>query len=145
MGSATILKDLKDGPEHAKVCTKSIGILEGMKPYILEYGLNGILFHFLQRSIIRGGHEVLQEGETVKILDPYDGGIAGIGRIHSLFVIHGVALCLKDENVNSINVINVTSNISLPYEDGIDGCLYLKEKERIFIRFPKKYLEKSSN
>ena len=142
MGGATLLKDPKDGHAHAKVCTKSIGILEGMKLYILEYGLIGILFCFLQRSIIPGGHEVLQEGETVKILDPYDGAIAGIGRIHSLSVIHGVALGLEDANVN---VINVTSNIPLPYEDKIDGCLRLKEKERSFIRWPKKYLEKSSN
>ena len=73
MGGATILKDPKEGHEHAKVCTKSIGILEGMKLYILEYGLIGILFCFLQRSIIPRGHEVLQEGETIKILDPYDG------------------------------------------------------------------------
>ena len=59
MGGATLLKDPKYGHEHAKVCTKSIGILEGMKPYILEYGLIGILFFVLQCSIIPGGHEVL--------------------------------------------------------------------------------------
>ena len=35
MSGATILKDPKDGHEHAKVCTKSIGILEGMNPCIL--------------------------------------------------------------------------------------------------------------
>ena len=142
MGGATLLKDPKDGHEHAKVRPKSIGILEGMKPYILEYGLIGILFCFLQCSIIPGGHEVLKEGENVKILDPYDGVIASIGRIHSLSVIHGVALGLEDEN---FNVINVTSNIPLPYEDKIDGCLCFKEKERSFIWWPKKYLEKSSN
>ena len=73
-------------------------------------------------------------------MDPYDDAIfIGIGQIHSLFFIHGVARSLKDENVNFINVINVTSNISFSYEDGIDGCLYLKEKERSFIRFSKKY------
>ena len=79
MGGATLLKDPKDGHEHAKVCTKSIGILEGMKPYILEYGLICILFCFLQCLVIPGGHEVLHEGETVKILDPYDDAIVGIG------------------------------------------------------------------
>ena len=88
------------------------------------------------------GHEVLQEGENLKILDPYDGVIADIGRIHSLSVIHRVALGLEDAN---LNVINVTSNIPLMYEDQIDGCLHLKEKERSFIHWPKKYLEKSSN
>ena len=76
-------------------------------------------------------HEVLQEGENVKILDPYDGDIVGTVRIHSLFVIHGVALGLEDANVN---VINVTSNIPLPYEDKIDGCHLLKEKEMSFIQ-----------
>ena len=136
------MKDLKDGPEHAKVCTKSIVVLEGMKPYILEYGLIGILFWFLQCSIILRGDEVLREGENVKILDPYDGAIARIGRIHSLSMIHGVALGLEDANVNAINV---TSNIPLPYEDKIYGCLCLKEKERSFIRWLKKYLENSSN
>ena len=47
LGGATILKDPQDGHEHAKVCTKSIGILEDMNPYILEYDLIGILFYFL--------------------------------------------------------------------------------------------------
>ena len=59
MGGATILKDPKCDHEHEKVCTKSIGILEGMNPYILEYVLIGIMFCFLQCSIIPGGHEVL--------------------------------------------------------------------------------------
>ena len=57
-------------------------------------------------------------------------------------MIHGMALSLADANSN---VINVTSNIPLLYEDKIDGCLYLKEKKRSFIWRPEKYLENSSN
>ena len=54
------MKDPKDGHEHAKVWTKSVAVsVDIYKPYILEYGLIGILFCFLQRSIIPGGHEVL--------------------------------------------------------------------------------------
>ena len=57
-------------------------------------------------------------------MDPYDDDIIGIGWIHSFFVIqYGVAFGPEDENVN---VINVTSNIPLPYEDKIDGCIGLK-------------------
>jgi len=68
----------------------------------------------------------------VNILDPYDGAIAKIVRIHSLSKIHGVALGPKDANVN---VINVTSNIPLLYEDKIDGCGSLKDKERNFTQW----------
>ena len=46
------------------------------------------------------GHEVLQEGEKVEIFYPYNGSIASIGRIHSLSMIHGVALGPKDANIN---------------------------------------------
>ena len=62
------------------------------------------------------GHEVLQEGEKVKILDPYDSSISDIGQIHSLSAIHAMAHGHEDANVN---VINVTSNIPLLYEDKI--------------------------
>lgn len=77
----------------------------------------------------------------MNILDPYDSAIAGIERIQSISIIHGEPLVPKDANVN---FINVTSNIPLPYEDKIDGCVDLKEKENIFTWWPKKYLEKSS-
>jgi len=56
-------------------------------------------------------------------------------------MIHGVELGPEDTNVN---VINMTSNIPLLYEDKIDGYVYLKNKERSFIEWPKSYLEKSS-
>jgi len=61
----------------------------------------------------------------MKLLDPYDGASARIGRIHSLYVIHGVELSPKDANVN---IIKVTSNIPLPYVDEINGCSCSKEK-----------------
>jgi len=83
--------------------------------------------------------ELLEERDKLKILDPYDGAIAGVGRIHSLFVIDGVALSLEDANVN---VIKVTSNIPLPHANKFDGCSRLKEMEGSFTRWPKKYLEK---
>jgi hypothetical protein len=77
----------------------------------------------------------------VNILDPYDSAISGTGYIQSLTVIHGVPLGLEDANVC---VMNVTSNIPLAYEDKIDGYECLKQMERSFIRWPKKYLKKSS-
>lgn len=77
----------------------------------------------------------------MNILDPYDGAIAGIGRTQSLSAIHEAPLGLEDANVN---VINVTTNIPLPFEDKIDGCVRLKEKEKSFTQSPKKYLEKTS-
>ena len=101
MGGATILKDTKMGHEHAKVCTKSVVVsVDTQKPYMLEYGLIGILLCLLQCLIILARHEVLQEGEKVKIFYPYDGSIASIGQIHSLSMIHGVALGPKDANIN---------------------------------------------
>ena len=45
-------------------------------------------------------------------------------------MIHGVPLGLEDANVN---VIHVTSNIPLAYDDKIDGCECLKETEISFI------------
>lgn len=75
------------------------------------------------------GHDLLQVGDKVNILDLYDGAISGIGGIKSLSVIHGVPLGLEDSNVN---FINVTSNIPLLYEDKIDGRFRLKEKEKSF-------------
>ena len=47
MGGVTILKDPKDGHEHAKVCTKLIAVsVDILKAYILENALIGILFFF---------------------------------------------------------------------------------------------------
>ena len=80
-------------------------------------------------------------GEKVNILDPYDFSIANTGRGYSLYMIHGVPLGLEDANVN---VIHVTNNIPLAYEDTIDGCEHLKETKMSFIRWPKKFLGKSS-
>jgi hypothetical protein len=77
----------------------------------------------------------------VKVLDQYDGASVDTGRIHSLFVIHRVALSPEDANVN---IIKVTSNIPLPYVYKIDGCSHFKEKEGSFTWWAKKYLEKSS-
>ena len=54
-------------------------------------------------------------------------------------MIHGVPLGPKDANVN---VIHVTSNTPLAYEDKIDGHECLKETEMSFIRWPKKFLGK---
>ena len=76
----------------------------------------------------------------MNILDPNCSAIANIGQIQSLFVIHGVALGLEYSN---LNVINFTSNITLPYEDKIHGCVHLKEMEMSFTQWPKKYLERS--
>jgi hypothetical protein len=59
----------------------------------------------------------------VNILYPYDSVIIGTGYIQSLSVIHGVPPGLQDANVN---VMNVTSNILLAYEDKIDGYEHLK-------------------
>ena len=56
-------------------------------------------------------------------------------------MIHGVLLNPEDAN---INVIDVTSNIHVAYEDPIDGCEHMKETVKSFIRWPKKYLRKSS-
>ena len=58
------------------------------------------------------------------MLDPYNGAICGNGRIQSFSMIHGVPLGPEDANVN---VIHVTSNTPLSYEDKIDGCEHLKE------------------
>jgi hypothetical protein len=41
-----------------------------------------------------------------------------------------VKLSLEDEN---FNMLKVTSNIPIPYDDKQDGCSFLKEKKRSFI------------
>jgi hypothetical protein len=65
----------------------------------------------------------------VKALDPYDSVIVGFEEIHSLSIIHEVTLSPEDANAN---IINVASNIPLPYEDKLDGCKHLKEKKGSF-------------
>jgi hypothetical protein len=93
-------------------------------------------FLFLQKCI---DHK-LQEGDKVKLLDPYDDATVGIRQIHSLSIIHGVKLSGSGDT--NVNVIKVTSNIPLLYEDKIDGFVRLKEKEGSFTRWPLKYLQK---
>ena len=56
-------------------------------------------------------------------------------------MIHGVPL---GPEYAIVNVIHVTSNIPLSYEDTIDGCECLKEAEMSFIQWSKKFLGKSS-
>ena len=73
-------------------------------------------------------------------MDPYDGHVSGIEIIHSLSILHGENLIgTGDANVN---IITVTSNVPLAYEDKIDGIVNLKEKEGTFTWWPLKYLEK---
>ena len=73
-------------------------------------------------------------------MDPYDGDVAAIGRIHSLSIIHGSNL--NGTGDANVNIIKVTSNVPLAYEDKIDGAVRLKEKEGAFTRWPLKYLQK---
>ena len=96
---------------------------------------------FLQKCYAR-----IQERDKVKVLDPYDGDVVGIGRIKSQSIDHGFKLSIGDTNVNILKAIN---NISLFYKDKpffykhkIDGCTHLKEKEESFTGWPLKYLEK---
>lgn len=70
----------------------------------------------------------------------YDGAIVGTGWIQSLVIIHGVFLSPEYAN---INVIDVTSNIPIVYEDTINGCECLKEIVKSFNGWAKKYLRKS--
>ena len=82
----------------------------------------------------------LKEVDKVKVLDPYDGCVSSIEIIHSLSILHG-------ENLNgtgeaNVNIMTVTSNVPLAYEDKIDGVVRLKEKEGAFTRWPLKYLQK---
>ena len=84
------------------------------------------LFLFLQKCI---DHK-FQEGDKLNLLDLYGDANVGIRRIHSLSIIHGVKLSGSgDEN---LNVIKVTSNMPLFYEDKIDGFLHMKVKEGSF-------------
>ena len=94
-----------------------------------------LIFFLLQKCV-----DKLKEGDKVKVLDPYDGDVVGIGRIHSLSILHGINLKgIEDANVN---ILKVTSNVPLAYEDKIDGVVCLKEKEGNFTRWPLKYLQK---
>ena len=91
-------------------------------------------FLFLQKCV---DHK-LQEGDKVKVLDPYDSAHVGIGWIRSLSIIDGVKLSrLGDANVN---IMNVTRNIPLPYDDKIERFVHLKEMEGSFTRWPLRYL-----
>ena len=63
-------------------------------------------FLFLQKRI---DHK-LQEGDKVKVLDPYDSYPMGIGWIHSLSIIHGVKLSASGDA--NVNIIKVTSNFT---------------------------------
>ncbi|XP_057853139.1 uncharacterized protein LOC131063370 [Cryptomeria japonica] len=72
----------------------------------------------------------LKEEDKVRVLDTFDGVVVGIGKIHSLSIIHGVNL--KGTGDANVNILKVTSNIPLSYEDKIDGVVYLKEKEGTF-------------
>jgi hypothetical protein len=92
-------------------------------------------FFFLQKCV-----DKLKEGDKVKVLDPYDGDVVGIGRIHSLSILHGINL--KGSEDANVNILKVTSNVPLAYEDKIDGAVRLKEKEGTFTRWPLKYLQK---
>ena len=74
------------------------------------------------------------------MLDPLDGDVVGIGQIHSLSTVHGVNL--KGTMDANVNILKVTSNIPLVYEDKIDGVVHLKEKEGTFTQWPLKYLKK---
>jgi len=95
-------------------------------------------FSFLQKY---SGHK-LQEGDKVHVLDPYDSTPVGIGRIHSLSLIHGVNL--NGTGDANVNIIKVTRDVLLPYHDKIEGSVLLKEKEGSFTRWPLKYLQKIS-
>lgn len=64
----------------------------------------------------------------MKVLDPYDGAITVFVQIHLLFIIRGVTSSLEDFNAN---IIKVTSNISLLYENKLDGWKCLKEKKKV--------------
>jgi len=87
------------------------------------------------------GHK-LQEGDKVHVLDPYDSTPVGIGRIHSLSLLHGVNL--NGTGDANVNIIKVTRDILLPYHDKIEGSFLLKEKEGSFTRWSLKYLQKIS-
>ena len=65
-------------------------------------------FFFLQECI-----DKLKEGDKVKVLDPLDGDVVGIGWIHSLSIVHGVNL--KGIGDANVNILKVTSNIPLVY------------------------------
>jgi len=68
----------------------------------------------------------------VKLLDLYDDVIVGIRRI----------VKLSRSGDTNVNVIKVTSNIPLLYEDKVDGFVLMKEKEESFTWWPLKYLQK---
>lgn len=73
-------------------------------------------------------------------MDPFNGDVVGIGWIHSISIIHGVNL--KGTRDANVNILKVTSNVPLAYEDKIDGATFLKEKEGSFTWWPLKYFQK---
>ena len=89
---------------------------------------------FLQKCV-----DKLKEGDKVKVLDPYDGDVVGIGWIHSLSILHGINL--EGTEDTNLNIFKVTSNVPLAYEDKIDGAVHLKEKEGTFTQWPLRYLQ----
>ena len=85
-------------------------------------------------------HHKIQEGDKVKVLDPYDSAPMLIGRIHSLSIMHGFKLSGSGDA--NVNIIKVTRNIPLPYDDKIEGFVHLKEMEGSFTQWPLRYLQK---
>ena len=83
------------------------------------------------------------EGDKVRVLYPHDGFVVGIGRIHSLSIAHGVNL--KGTGDENVNIIMVTKNIPLVYDDKVDGAISLKQKVGTFTRWPLKYLQNYHN
>jgi hypothetical protein len=74
------------------------------------------------------------------VLDPFYSGTMIIGWIHSLSIIHGVKL--KGKGDANINILKVTSNILIAYEDKIDEFFHLKEKEGTFTWWHLNFLKK---
>ena len=64
------------------------------------------------------------EGDKVRVLYPHDGFVARIGWIHSLSIAHGDNL--KGIGDANVNIIMVTKNIPLVYDDKADGAISLK-------------------
>lgn len=71
----------------------------------------------------------LRLGDRVKLLDLCCGELAGYGSIHSLSTFQGEALSVDDVNVC---VFKVVKDISVLYEDKMEGCTHLSEKLNSF-------------
>ena len=81
----------------------------------------------------------LKQGDKVKVLELYDGNnVVSVGWINSLSILDGANFNgTRDANVN---IIKITNNVLLPYEDKIDRALHLKEKDGTFTRLSLNYL-----